>query len=100
GVALFNSFKPKFSVIAGPIYAAMMGVFAGAISHAFEAFYEGIVVQAVAATVAVFTVMLGLYATRVIRVTERMRSTIIAAMGGIALLYLVSIGLSLFGVRV
>lgn len=100
GVALLNSFKPRLSVVAGPLYAGMMGVFAGAISHAFEAHYEGIVVQAVAATVAVFTAMLGLYATRVIRVTDRMRSTIVAAMGGIAILYLVSIGLGFFGVRV
>lgn len=101
GVAMLNSFKPKLSVVTGPIYAILMGVFAGAISHAFEAFYEGIVVQAVAATAAVFTAMLGLYATRVIRVTDRMRSTIVAAMAGIALLYLASIALRfLFGIRV
>lgn len=101
GVAILNSFKPRFSIVTGPVYAVMMGIFVGALSHAFEAFYEGIVVQAVAATVAVFTAMLGLYATRIIRVTERMRSTIVAAMAGIAVLYLVSIGMNLiFGVRV
>jgi uncharacterized YccA/Bax inhibitor family protein len=42
--------------------------------------------------------MLFLYANRIIRVTQRMRSTIILATVGVALFYLVSIVLSLFGV--
>lgn len=101
GVAIFNAFKPRFAVVTGPLYAAMMGVFVGAWSHAYEAMWEGIVVQAVAATVSVFVAMLGLYATRVIRVTERLRGAIVAAVAGIAVMYLASIALRfLFGVEV
>jgi len=95
GIAIFNAFKPRYSVIAGPVYALLMGTVLGAWSHAYESIWDGIVVQAVAATLAVFTVMLGLYATRVIRVTDRLRSTIVAATGGILVLYLVAIGLRL-----
>ena len=47
--------------------------------------------QAVLATLAVFAAMLFLYATRLVKVTERFRRIIIFAMLGIVVLYLVSI---------
>jgi uncharacterized YccA/Bax inhibitor family protein len=99
-VGLVTSFKPKLARVTGPIYAAGMGAAAGAISHAYNAQWDGIVLQAVCATAGVFVVMLALYATRTIRVTDRMRSTIMAATLGIGLVYLVSFGLRLFGVNV
>lgn len=99
-VGFLTSFKPKLARITGPIYSAGMGAAAGAISHAYNAQWDGIVLQAITATAGVFVVMLALYATRTIRVTDRLRSTVIAATMGIALVYLVSLGLQIFGVRV
>ena len=56
--------------------------------------------QAVALTVAVFTIVLVLFATRIIRVTERMRMVVMVGMIAIALVYLVSFIVSLFGSKV
>jgi uncharacterized YccA/Bax inhibitor family protein len=44
--------------------------------------------------------MLGLYATRVIRVTDRLRSIVIGATAGIFVFYLISIVLGLFHVQI
>jgi uncharacterized YccA/Bax inhibitor family protein len=90
-------FRPQWAKVVGPIYAIAQGFFVGAISAAFEAAYPGIVVQAVGATLGVFAVMLVLYRTRIIKVTDRMRRTIIFATLGVMVLYLVSFVISLFG---
>ena len=57
-------FKPHLAKILGPIYAVAQGFFLGAISKGYETYYDGIVVQAAGATIAVFGVMLVLYKTR------------------------------------
>lgn len=101
GVGILTAFKPRFAVVTGPIYAVLMGLVAGAMSAVFNAEYEGIVGQALALTAGVFVMMLFLYATRIIRVTEKLRMGIVAATGAIALVYLVSLGLRLiFDVQV
>ncbi|MFM7826128.1 MAG: Bax inhibitor-1/YccA family protein, partial [Acidimicrobiaceae bacterium] len=69
-VALVLTFKPKLSRILAPIYAIAQGVFVGAISKVFNTAYDGIVLQAVGITLGVFVVMLVLYRTGVIRVTD------------------------------
>jgi uncharacterized YccA/Bax inhibitor family protein len=99
-VALVLTFKPKLSRILAPIYAIAQGVFVGAISKVFNTAYDGIVLQAVGITVGVFVVMLVLYRTGVIRVTDKMRRTIIGATMGVALFYGVSFLASLFGANI
>jgi uncharacterized YccA/Bax inhibitor family protein len=59
--------------------------------------WDGIVLQAVGATLAVFAVMLFLYATRIIKVTQRYVLTVVAATGGIFVLYMVTWIATLFG---
>ncbi len=90
-------FKPKLARFLAPVYALAQGYFVGAISKAYENFQDGIVLQAVLATVGVFAAMLFLYGTRIIKVTNRMRRIVIGATMGIALLYLVSFVINLFG---
>ena len=53
--------------------------------------------QAVLATFGVFLVMLFLYATRIVKVTPRFVMVVIAATGGIFVMYLVGWVASLFG---
>lgn len=91
------TFKPHLSRIAAPVYALAEGVVLGAISRAFEQQYDGIVLQAVGATVSVFAVMLLLYRSQVIRVTERFRRIVMGATLGLMAFYLVSFIFSLFG---
>ncbi len=100
GVAILTFFKPRLARFTAPVYALVEGFLLGAISHVYDIAWEGIVVQAVGLTVAVFGVLLFLYATRVIKVTDKLRMGIVAATGAIMVVYLVSIVLRLFGVQV
>ena len=80
-------FKPALAKFLGPVYAIAQGFFVGAISRMYETFYDGIVVQAAGATIAVFAVMLVLYRTGVIKVTDRFRKIVVSATLGIAVFY-------------
>ncbi len=95
--AIAVHFKPLLARILGPIYAVAMGLFVGAISAAYESLYDGIVYQAIGATLAVFAVMLLLYRTQIIRVTDRFRKVVVTATLGIAVFYGISLLMSLFG---
>ena len=99
-VAIATVVRPHWAPWTAPIYALIEGAVLGAISHVYEAAFDGIVVQAVLATTVTFGIMLILYVTRTIQVTARMRSTIIGATAAIFVFYLVSILLSLFGTTV
>ena len=91
-------FKPMWARVLGPIYALGEGLFIGVISKAYNDVYGGgIVVQAVGATLAVALVMLVLYRTRVIKVTEMLRSVIMAATLGLMAFYALTFVIHLFG---
>jgi len=96
GLTFLLMFKPHLAKIIAPLYAVAQGFFIGSISKAYETFYDGIVVQAAGATIGVFAVMLVLYRTRIIKVTDRMRRTVIAATIGVMVFYGVSFLISLF----
>lgn len=83
-------FKPALAKFIAPVYAIAQGFFVGAISKMYESYYDGIVLQAAGATIAVFAVMLVLYRTRIIQVTERFRRIVIGATMGVMVLYGVS----------
>lgn len=97
-VAIVGLFMPKLAWLFGPIYTAAQGVVLGAISHVYDSAFDGIVLQALLATSSIFLVMLVLFATRTIVVTERFRGVVIAATLGIVAFYLISLVLALFGV--
>jgi uncharacterized YccA/Bax inhibitor family protein len=100
GLVIVTMIKPQWVKVTGPLYAIAEGVLVGAISRSYESLYDGIVFQAVLATFAVFAAMLFLYATRIIKVTAKLRSTIIVATVGVLVFYLASIVLSLFNVNI
>ena len=97
GVGLVTAFKPKIARITAPIYAIAYGMVLGAISAVYNQSYNGIVVQAIGATLGVFLVMFVLYATRIVKVTPKFVLTVICATGGIALMYMVTWIASIFG---
>jgi uncharacterized YccA/Bax inhibitor family protein len=99
-VAIATIVRPRWSPATAPIYALLEGVVLGLVSMWFEASYPGIAIQAVALTFGVFGVMLVLYRTGAVKVTQRFRAGVLAATLGIAVVYLVSLVLGLFGVRV
>lgn len=93
-------FKPHLAKFFGPAYALGFGFAVGAISKGYETFQSGIVLQAAGATAAVFGVMLALYRTRVIKVTDRFRRVVVMATLGIMVFYGVSLIMRLFGAEV
>jgi uncharacterized YccA/Bax inhibitor family protein len=97
GVAILTIFKPKLARFTAPLYAIVEGLVVGAVSHLYEFEFNGIVLQAVGLTVGVFALLLFLYATRIIEVTQNLRMGIVAATGAVFLVYLVSLVLRLFG---
>jgi uncharacterized YccA/Bax inhibitor family protein len=99
-IALITIFKPRVSPISAPFYAVFEGLFLGAISARYEAQWAGLPMQAVGLTLMVFLAMLTMYKTGIIKVTEKFRMGVFAATGGIALFYLLSFVLAMFGVRI
>ncbi|MBN2801457.1 MAG: Bax inhibitor-1/YccA family protein [Deltaproteobacteria bacterium] len=99
-VAMITIFKKTAVPVTGPIYAVLEGLFVGGISALFEMRYPGIVIQAVMLTFGTAFSLLLAYKTRMIKVTENFKLGIVAATGGIAVLYLVSMVMGFFGTQI
>lgn len=98
-VAMVTVFKKEWSPITAPIYAGLEGLFLGGISLQYASMYNGIVFNAVLLTLGTFAAMLMAYRSGLIQVTQKFRMGVIAATGGIALVYLASFVLSFFGIN-
>ena len=96
-IALVTAFKKHWAAVTGPLYALVEGVFLGAISVIMEAQFPGIVMQAVGLTFGTLAALLLAYRSGLIPVTENFKLGIVAATGGIMLLYLFNIGARLLG---
>ena len=96
-VALVTIFKKAWSPYTAPLYAALEGLFLGAVSAMFELRFPGIVMQAVGLTFGTLAALLMAYRSGLIKATENFKLGVFAATGGIALLYLVNIGMRAFG---
>ena len=96
-VSLVTIFKKTWAPVTAPLYAALEGLFIGAISAMFEMKFPGIVMQAVGLTFGTLAALLMAYRSGLIKATENFKLGVVAATGGIALLYLVNIGMGFFG---
>jgi uncharacterized YccA/Bax inhibitor family protein len=99
-VGIIIIFKREWAPALAPAYALLEGLVLGSISAAMNAVMPGIVLNAVFLTIGVFVVMLVLYRTRVIKVTDTFRMVVVSATAGIALLYIITFVLGLFGVHI
>ncbi len=96
-IALVTIFKKTWSPYTAPLYAAVEGVFIGAVSAMFEQRFPGIVMQAVGLTFGTLAALLVAYRSGLIKVTENFKLGIVAATGGIFLLYMANIVMGFFG---
>ena len=96
-VALVTIFKKEWSPVSAPIYALLEGLVLGGISAIFDKMYNGIAVQAISLTLGVMFVMLLAYKFRIVQATRGFKLGVIAATGGIALVYALNMLMSLFG---
>jgi uncharacterized YccA/Bax inhibitor family protein len=98
-VAMVTIFKKQWSPVTAPLYSVLEGFAIGGISAFFEAQFPGIVIQAVALTFGTLFCLLLAYKSRIIKVTANFRLGVVAATGGIALIYVITIVLGFFGIR-
>lgn len=96
-VALIVIFKKTSAPILAPAYSLLEGVVIGALSAIMESAYPNIVMQAVIASFGTLFGMLALYKLNILRATSGFRRGVCAATLGIALLYVASMVMSLFG---
>jgi len=94
---LVGTFRPATAPIAGPLYAILEGLVLGAISQVIDLRYPGIVMNAMLLTFGVLGLMLMLYTSRTIRVTDRFVKGVLAATAAVFLVYFVDVLLNLFG---
>lgn len=96
-LAMVTVFKKQWAAYTGPLYALAEGLCLGALSAIFEARYPGIVMQAVGLTFGTMAAMLIAYRSGWIRATEKFKLGVVAATGGVFLLYFADLVLGFFG---
>lgn len=96
--SLICIFKPTTSPYLAPVYAIAEGLFLGGLSAAFETKWPGVPFQAVMATFGTLAALLVAYMTRFIRASENFKLGVVAATGGICLMYFVTMILRLCGI--
>jgi len=94
--ALVTIFKKEWSPISAPVYALLEGLVLGGISAFFDKMYKGIATEAVGLTLGVLLVLLLAYKFRIVQATRGFKLGVIAATGGIAIVYLINMVMSLF----
>ena len=99
-LALITVFKKTWSPVTAPLYALVEGFFLGAISAVYNAQFGGIVMQAVMLTFGILFALLFAYRSGLIKATENFILGVVAATGGIALVYLATIALGFFGIKI
>jgi uncharacterized YccA/Bax inhibitor family protein len=99
-LALVTAFKKEWSPVTAPLYALVEGFFLGAVSAMYNAQFQGIVLQAVMLTFAITFALLFAYRSGLIKATENFKLGIAAATGGIVLIYLATMALGFFGIKI
>ena len=95
-LSMIAIFVPSTSPYLAPVYAAAEGLVLGVISEMMNVRYPGIAANAILLTFSVLVLFLFLYATRIVRVTRGMWIAVIAATGGVCLVYIIDMILGLF----
>ncbi|MBN8690079.1 MAG: Bax inhibitor-1/YccA family protein [Armatimonadetes bacterium] len=100
GLAIAIAFKPNLAPSLAPAYAVLEGYFVGAVSFMYtvamaKSQYANAVPIASAGTMVTLGIMLLLYTTRVIKVTETLRGVVIGLTCAVAIFYLISLVASL-----
>ncbi|MDE3072388.1 MAG: Bax inhibitor-1/YccA family protein, partial [Pseudomonadota bacterium] len=96
-LAMVTIFKKTWAGYTAPLYALAEGLFIGGLSAIFEMRYPGIVMQAVGLTFGVMAALLMAYRSGLIRATEKFKLGVVAATGGVLLLYLANMVMGFFG---
>jgi uncharacterized YccA/Bax inhibitor family protein len=99
-LAFVTVFKAQWAPITAVFYALFEGLFIGGISAVFEVQFPGIVIQGASLTFGTLGAMLLAYQAGLVKATERFKLGVVAATGGIAVVYIVALVLSFFNIPV
>ncbi|MEP6647430.1 MAG: Bax inhibitor-1/YccA family protein [Saprospiraceae bacterium] len=99
-LVIVNVFKKEYSTVIAPSYAALEGLLVGGVTGIYAGFGGGIVIQAISLTLLVLFVMLVIYKTGIIPITNQFRMGVIMATGAIALMYVLTMVLGMFGIHI
>jgi uncharacterized YccA/Bax inhibitor family protein len=97
-VALVTIFRPQVAPFTAPLYAVLEGVALGAASWLYNQRYHGLPMQAVGLTLGVALAMAVLYRTGLLRASPTLTRVVVGATGGIAVFYLLSLLVGMFGI--
>jgi uncharacterized YccA/Bax inhibitor family protein len=98
--AMVTIFKKEWSPITAPIYALLEGLFLGSLSAMLELRFPGIAIESVALTFGTCFCLLFAYRSGLIRPSQKFMMGIVAATGGIMLVYFASMILGFFHVQI
>ena len=96
-LAIITIFKKTWAPYTVSAYALLEGLALGGISKIFDNQYPGIASQAIFLTFGILAALLLIYKTGLIKPTENFKLGVCAATGGIAIMYLISWIMSMFG---
>ena len=110
-LALATCLRPRWAIATAPFYALAEGCFVGSASAIYAVNFAtskdgllqpnyAMIFQAMGLTFGVLAAMLGLYATRIIKPTEKLKTGIVACTLGVGVVYLASMVLQIFGLNV
>lgn len=99
-VVLISVFKKDKSPVLAPLYAGLEGLFVGGISFMYASMMNGIILQAVTLTFALLFLMLFIYKTGIIKVTNKFRVGVVMATGAVLMVYVLSWILGMFGINI
>jgi uncharacterized YccA/Bax inhibitor family protein len=97
--SLLTAFIHRLAPILVPLYALSLGFFLGGISIYAESKFKGMPIQAIGVTISTFFIMLFLYKSKIVKVTERFRSVLVVAIGIIMTIYAISWALLYFNIE-
>lgn len=98
-ISIIISVRHHWAHFLVPVYAMAKGCFLGGFSAYIRVKYPEMPYQAIGVTIITFFTILILYQTRIIVVTQKLRSIIITTAASFFMVYIVSWILSFFGIR-
>lgn len=99
-VAFIIIFKKEMAPTLAPVYVTLKGLMLGVVSAMYATMYNGIVIQAIGLTICVLALMLLIYQSGLIKVTQKFRMGVVMATGAVMIVYVISFVLGFFGMQV
>jgi uncharacterized YccA/Bax inhibitor family protein len=99
-MALVTTFKKEWSPFTAPVYALLEGLFLGGVSAIADVRFPGIAIQSVGLTFGTCFCLLAAYRSGLIRATKKFTLGVVAATGGIFVVYMINMVIGFFGIQV